>query len=133
METDKIKKLKVSKDNTISILPIKTSWNREEVKEMYSVVPFPEVQEYMEEDWFDEEAILDVDNKLQLGSSTYLIPNKYITIHSVKDSWNREEVEELIFKYSSILLDLTDPFLDSFEIEKINPTKFTKKWIEENL
>lgn len=74
----KSKELLIDDKNTITIHPIKTSWSREEVEDMYSIITFPEVQEYMEEDWFDEEAILDVNNTLGLGSSTYLIPNKYI-------------------------------------------------------
>ena len=40
----------------------------------YIPIPFPEVQDYMEEDWFDEEAILDVECKF--GSSAYFIPLK---------------------------------------------------------
>jgi hypothetical protein len=42
----------------------------------YVVVTWPDVQELMEEDWFDEEAILDVDGKF--GDSAYFIPLKRI-------------------------------------------------------
>ncbi len=41
-------------------------------KEAYVVVQWPESQELMEEEWFDEEAILDVEGKF--GSSAYLVP-----------------------------------------------------------
>ena len=41
---------------------------------LYVAIPWPENQEYMEEEWFQDEAILDVDSKI--GDSTYLIPIK---------------------------------------------------------
>jgi hypothetical protein len=44
------------------------------VKDAYVLVQWPESQELMEEDWFKEEAILDVDAKF--GSSAYFIPLK---------------------------------------------------------
>ncbi len=46
------------------------------VAEAYVVVTWPDSQNYMDKDWFDEEAILDVDGKF--GSSAYLIPIKYV-------------------------------------------------------
>jgi hypothetical protein len=42
----------------------------------YVLVQWPESQEYMEEDWFDAEAILDVEGKF--GDSAYFIPIKRI-------------------------------------------------------
>jgi len=42
----------------------------------YSVVTWPDVQELMEEPWFREEAILDVEGKF--GDSAYFIPTKYL-------------------------------------------------------
>ena len=42
----------------------------------YVVVSWPEIQELMEEDWFEEEAILDVECKF--GDSAYFIPLKRI-------------------------------------------------------
>lgn len=42
----------------------------------YVVVTWPDVQELMEKDWFEEEAILDVDGKF--GGSAYFIPLKRI-------------------------------------------------------
>lgn len=44
------------------------------VQESYVIVTWPESQELMEEDWFEDEAILDVDAKF--GSSAYFIPLK---------------------------------------------------------
>lgn len=38
----------------------------------YILVQWPDVQDFMEEHWFDEEAILDVEAKF--GSSAYFIP-----------------------------------------------------------
>jgi len=42
--------------------------------ETYILVPFPEVQEFMEEDWFDEEAILALGEEESIGSCAYFIP-----------------------------------------------------------
>jgi len=46
--------------------------------DLYTAIGWPDVQEYMEKEWFESDAILDVDSKAGLGSSTYLIPIKYI-------------------------------------------------------
>lgn len=43
-------------------------------EDSYVLIQWPESQEYMEEEWFDEEAILDVEGKF--GSSAYFIPLK---------------------------------------------------------
>jgi DNA primase catalytic subunit len=45
------------------------------IENSYSVISWPESQNYMEKEWFEEEAILDVDCKF--GNSAYLIPTKY--------------------------------------------------------
>ena len=42
--------------------------------ETYILVPFPEVQEFMDEDWFDEEAILALGAEESVGSGAYFIP-----------------------------------------------------------
>ncbi len=44
--------------------------------EAYVLVQWPESQEYMEEDWFDAEAILDIEGRF--GDSAYFIPIKRI-------------------------------------------------------
>lgn len=44
----------------------------------YTVIYWPEVQEYMGFDWFKSEAILIDQTEEQPKSATYLIPNKYI-------------------------------------------------------
>jgi hypothetical protein len=41
--------------------------------ENYKLVLWPESQDFMDEDWFQEEAIL-----AQEGDAAYFIPNKYI-------------------------------------------------------
>ena len=46
------------------------------IKDSYCIIPFPDVQEYMEEDWFNEEAMLEVEGKF--GPSAYFIPIKYL-------------------------------------------------------
>ena len=42
--------------------------------ETYILVPFPEVQEFMDEDWFDTEAILAFGAEESVGSGAYFIP-----------------------------------------------------------
>lgn len=46
--------------------------------ETYILVPFPESQEYMEEEWFEEEAILALGVEETVGSSAYFIPARRI-------------------------------------------------------
>lgn len=41
-------------------------------KQAYIVVPWPDSQDFMEELWFEEEAILDINSTF--GSSAYFIP-----------------------------------------------------------
>lgn len=43
-------------------------------RESYIFVQWPESQEYMEEEWFDEEAILALGSEDKTGSSAYFIP-----------------------------------------------------------
>lgn len=59
----------------VSIWFEKTFKIEEEVEDdTYTLVTWPESQELMDEPWFDEEAILDVD--AHFGSSAYFIPTK---------------------------------------------------------
>lgn len=44
------------------------------LQESYVLVQWPESQELMEEEWFDEETILDVEGKF--GGSAYFVPAK---------------------------------------------------------
>jgi hypothetical protein len=46
------------------------------VEESYVLVQWPESQDYMEEEWFDEEAILALGSEDKTGSSAYFIPLK---------------------------------------------------------
>lgn len=46
----------------------------------YILVPFPEVQEFMDEDWFDLEAILALRAEESVGSSAYFISASRILI-----------------------------------------------------
>lgn len=43
-------------------------------EDSYIPIPWPESQDYMEEEWFEKEAILDIDGKF--GDSAYFIPIK---------------------------------------------------------
>lgn len=44
-------------------------------REAYILVQWPESQEFMEEEWFEKEAVLDINNE---AGSTYFIPLKYL-------------------------------------------------------
>lgn len=44
----------------------------------YVLVQWPESQEFMEEEWFEEEAILALGSEDKTGSSAYFIPIKRI-------------------------------------------------------
>lgn len=44
----------------------------------YMLVEFPDVQAFMEEDWFEEEAIFCGGSEEKTGSSAYFIPIKYL-------------------------------------------------------
>lgn len=48
------------------------------VEDSYILVQWPESQQLMEEDWFQEEAILALGNEEKTGSSAYFIPLKRI-------------------------------------------------------
>jgi hypothetical protein len=47
-------------------------------EEGYVLIQWPESQEYMEEEWFEEEAILALGSEDKTGSSAYFIPIKRI-------------------------------------------------------
>lgn len=47
-------------------------------KEGYILIQWPESQEYMEKEWFEEEAILALGSEDKTGSSAYFIPIKRI-------------------------------------------------------
>ena len=48
------------------------------VSEGYVLVQWPESQEFMEEKWFDDEAILALGSEDKIGSSAYFIPIKRV-------------------------------------------------------
>lgn len=58
----------------------------DEVPEGFTVVEWPHSQDYMEEPWFEEEAILiNGGNLYEIhGDSAYLIPNEYLKNHGVQ-------------------------------------------------
>ena len=43
---------------------------------LYILVQWPDSQEFMEEEWFEEEAILALGSEDKTGSSAYFIPIK---------------------------------------------------------
>lgn len=99
----------------------------------YIVVAWPESQELMDEEWFDEEAILDVDGKF--GDSAYFIPlkrilykNNCITITAVKDSWTREELDEVLNRFA---VDAMAAALHG--LLPSDAKHFTNHWTKENL
>lgn len=61
-------------ESMIKIVPHQVAINfLELIKDSYVLVNFPEVQDFMEEDWFKEEAILAVTDE---ADSSYFIPVK---------------------------------------------------------
>ena len=48
--------------------------------ETYVLVPWPECQEYMNEQWFYDEAILAVGAEEKVGTSAYFIPERRVVI-----------------------------------------------------
>ena len=46
--------------------------------ETYVLVPWPECQEFMEEQWFYDEAVLAVGAEEKVGTSAYFIPERRI-------------------------------------------------------
>ena len=48
------------------------------VGDAYVLVQWPDSQDYMEKEWFEEEAILALGSEEQTGSSAYFIPLKYV-------------------------------------------------------
>jgi hypothetical protein len=48
------------------------------IKTTYFLVEWPTSQDYMEEEWFDNEAILALGSEEITGSSAYFIPTHYI-------------------------------------------------------
>lgn len=50
----------------------------EYLENAYILVQWPESQQYMEEEWFDEEAVLALGAEEKTGSSAYFVPIKNI-------------------------------------------------------
>jgi hypothetical protein len=76
------------RESTSDILNPENNENNEKVKIIndildhtengYCLIQWPESQEYMEEDWFHEEAILALGSEDKTGDSAYFIPIKRI-------------------------------------------------------
>jgi hypothetical protein len=95
--------------------------------DQFTLVSFPEVQEYMEESWFDDEASLADSEKY--GYSAYFIPTS--RIQSDEDTFSREEVESHLMNCTSEL---------AAELAEANTSSRMKvwnlrvrEWIKENL
>lgn len=73
------------------LLPVEDSVNNDVRKNIntflqcsldgYVLIPWPESQSYMEEEWFEEEAVLALGVEDKFGSSAYFIP-----IHRIVNS-----------------------------------------------
>lgn len=61
---------------------------------LYIYIEWPESQNYMQEDWFREEAILD--NSENAPSSSYLIPINRIGVNLAKEEGIKEIVLDLL-------------------------------------
>jgi len=58
--------------------PIEVSTLLSNMEDCYVLVQWPESQDLMEEEWFDEEAILALGLEDKTGSSAYFVPIKRI-------------------------------------------------------
>lgn len=79
----------------------------------YILVEWPEVQALMEESWFKDEAILNID-----GNSSYFIPEKRI----IDNDYIRKRSEELA-RNLSVSESEYEEFVNSFK-DFINPADF---------
>ncbi len=52
------------------------SFNDQLISDSYMLIPWPDSQDYMEKEWFRDEAILAEHESV--GSSAYFIPTKYL-------------------------------------------------------
>jgi hypothetical protein len=66
-------------------------------KNTYILVQWPESQDYMEEEWFNEEAILALGSEETTGSSTYFIPEERL----INNEYILQKSEELALKFKS--------------------------------
>ena len=74
------------------------------MKDNYVLVSWPESQDFMECDWFRDEAILALGSEDRTGSSAYFIPlNRYIESLPEKDGIKKGEIENLIKELSKFL------------------------------
>jgi hypothetical protein len=62
----------------IHVLPTEVSTLLSNMEDCYVLVQWPESQDLMEEEWFDEEAILALGSEDKTGSSAYFVPIKRI-------------------------------------------------------
>jgi hypothetical protein len=62
----------------------------------YILVQWPESQEYMEEDWFEEEAILALGSEDKTGCSAYFIPESRIITNDYILSKSEELAKQFI-------------------------------------
>jgi len=60
----------------------------------YTLVMWPESQPYMDEDWFEAEAVLE--NEGKFGSAAYFIPTKYI-----ERVYSRDNILRIVTDYEN--------------------------------
>lgn len=67
------------------------------MKSSYVLVNWPDSQEYMEESWFGDEAILALGSEEKTGSSAYFIPlQRYIETLPVKDRIKHQVIRDFV-------------------------------------
>ena len=89
------------------------------MKDNYTLVEWPESQLYMEEKWFQEEAILALGNEEKTGSSAYFIPTTRYFEHNQDKSGRNLEIENLV---QDILLEC------GYEISRKDERVNTTEW-----
>lgn len=54
------------------------------LEEGYTIVTEPQIQSFMSQPWFDDEAILDVTDRF--GKNAYFVPTKYlVTLYIIRE------------------------------------------------
>jgi hypothetical protein len=79
--------------------------------EEYILVKWPEVQELMEKEWFQEEAILALGNKEITGDSAYFIPKERM------DKLQKQYMQDSLKEFDIILSKITDEQIEKLRKE----------------
>lgn len=109
----------------------------------YILIQWPDSQEYMEYDWFEDEAILDVDSKT--GDSSYLIPeSRYIEIltnsidtnkekgNTLKTLLNPDAEDDSITPLHQYIIDKVEDLAKQYPTTKEDEQSIDKEWEDED-